>query len=196
MFKPVRSGGSAGGAGLVGFIEQVDDLGLGVGLAEEATEGVLLKIAEDIFHGLEVAVGFVGGGKEEEDGVDGGLVEGGEVDADGGAADGADAFFEGGMFDVGNGYAFAEACGADFFAVDDGFDDGIDVGGVDGFGGGESVDEFADDAVAVVGFEFGEDGIFNDEVSKFHEHLKQTREFRRAEAGSQAGGQSTGTGSN
>ena len=79
MSREIR-GRSAGSAGLIGFLDQLDDLLLRIGLPEESPKGVLLEIAENIFHGLQVTVRIVRWGKEKEDGVDGGLIEGGEIE--------------------------------------------------------------------------------------------------------------------
>src|SRR6185312_10905282 len=67
----------------------------------------------------------------------------------------------------------AEAGGAVLFAIDDGLDDAVDVGGGDGFGGGQGLDELTDDAVAIGRLEFGENGFLYYEIRQLHERPQQ-----------------------
>ena len=91
---------SASGSVVVRVVEQSVDLRSVLSLAEFAPERVLGQVLEDQLHGLEVLFGAALRAQEQEDRVDGLLVERIEVDPAGGHADGSGHLVDARVLDV------------------------------------------------------------------------------------------------
>jgi hypothetical protein len=164
-----RSGPAVWGLfALVSLIEQFGDDFTGIALAEEPSEGVLLEAGEDDVHRLEVLLRLILRRKQEDDAVDGLMVEGGEVDALDASAEGPDHFLDLRVFDMGYGDAFPKAGGAVLFTLDESGDNLFDGVFWQSARIGEGLDQLGEDGVAVGGFKFGLDSFLDNEFTELH----------------------------
>ena len=140
----------------------------GRALPQKTPEHVLLQVAEDDVHRLQMLLRLVFGGEQQHDAVNRLVIERGKVNSVDAAANRSNHFLYLGVLHVRNGDALAEAGGAILLAFDQRVDYLIDRVSREGSGRGERGTELADGAVAIGRLQLRLDGIGHDKFSKLH----------------------------
>ena len=148
--------------------EQGHDILDGRGLAEEAAELVLAEMREDRLDGVEMELRLVLRRHEEEDRVDGLLVEAVEVNPCAAHADRRERRLHRGGLGVGDGHPVVEARGALVLAGDDRLGERVAHVGRHLPARDERIEQLLDRIIALGGGQVGDDGLLDDDFSEFH----------------------------